>query len=313
MYFIQAYVENAIGEHYCSGVVFSTLVDGVEQYGSPTTTQGAFERALAHADSGLALITGSTAADVKARNALSLIRGRILINLNRPADAALAVAGVPTSYRYNMLHSQTTRDNQIWSYNNVARRYSVSTGEGTNGLNFATANDPRVPVCTGGDAACKAISVTKTDRDDGSTPFYVQRIWPLRDTPVAIESGVEARMIEAEAALRAKDYPLYVQKLNQARTEGGVAGLPATLADPGDDVGRVNQLFSERAFWLFGRGYRVGDMRRLIRQYGRPANTVFPTGNWHKGGQYGGDVNFPIPQAELNNPNAGQGCTDRSA
>ncbi len=65
-------------------------------------------------------------------------RGRILLNLNRPADAGLAVAGVPTSFVYQNLHSQATTDNQIWSYNNIARRYSVSTGEGTNGLNFAT-------------------------------------------------------------------------------------------------------------------------------------------------------------------------------
>jgi hypothetical protein len=55
-------------------------------------------------------------------------------------------------------------------------------------------------------------------------------------------------------------------------------------------------------------------MRRLIRQYGRAANTVFPTGTWHKGGNYGTDVNFPVPQAEQNNPNAGAAsCIDRNA
>src|SRR6185503_16531282 len=116
-------IENIIAEDYCSGVVFSTVVNGAEQYGSPITTAAAFQRALAHADSGLALITGSTTDDVRVRNALRVIRGRILLNLNRAADASAAVNGVPTNFRYDMLHSQTTNSNQIWSMNNLAWRY----------------------------------------------------------------------------------------------------------------------------------------------------------------------------------------------
>ena len=45
-------------------------------------------------------------------------------------------------------------------------------------------------------------------------------------------------------------------------------------------------------------------MRRLVRQYGRDAETVFPTGDYHKGGSYGPDVNFPLPIEEQNNPNS---------
>jgi starch-binding outer membrane protein, SusD/RagB family len=79
----------------------------------------------------------------------------------------------------------------------------------------------------------------------------------------------------------------------------------------------VDQLFRERAFWLFGRGTRTGDLRRLIRQYGRTAASVFPVGAWHKGGNYGPDVNFPIPQIEENNPNVPTSqakiCIDRNA
>jgi hypothetical protein len=318
MYFVQAYVENLMAEHYCNGLTFSTVVNGVEQYGVPMTTTAAFERALGHADAGLALVTGTTVDDIKVRNALLVTRGRILMNLNRAVDAGLAVAAVPTTFRYDMFHAQTATSNAIWLFNNSARRYSVSAGEGTVnvGLNYATANDPRVPVCTGGDAVCRGIGVTQAIRDDQSTPLIVQRLWPVRESSVTIVGGVEARLIEAEAALRAANYVLYTQKLNQARTEGGVAGLPATLADPGTDPARVDLLFRERAFWLFGRGHRVGDMRRLIRQYGRTAAAVFPTGNWHKGGQYGSDVNFPVPQAEQNNPNVPQGastCSDRNA
>ena len=72
--------------------------------------------------------------------------------------------------------------NQVWNLNNNARRYSVSTGEGTNGLNFATANDPRLPICQGGDAVCRTIGVTQTTRDDLTQPLYVQRIWTVRES-----------------------------------------------------------------------------------------------------------------------------------
>src|SRR6185312_15293466 len=178
----------------------------------------AFKLALAHADSGIALITGTSAADLRVKDALLVTRGRILLNLDRPADAAVAVAGVPTSFVYQNLHSQATTDNQIWSYNNTARRYSVSTGEGTNGLNFATANDPRLPICQGGDTQCRAIGVTSTTRDDLTGPLYVQRIWPTRDASVTIVSGIEARMIEAEAQLKAGQAAAAIATLNAART-----------------------------------------------------------------------------------------------
>lgn len=313
MYFVEAYVENAVGEHYCNGLVFSTVTDEGEQFGSPTTTTAAFERALAHADSGLALVTGNTALDVRARSALRVLRGRILLNLNRPADAATAVSGVATSFRYEMLHSATTTSNAMWNYNNLNRRYSVGNGEGTNGVNFATAADPRLPTCQGGDATCRTNGVTQTRRDDGGPlRFDVQLLWPARETPVAIATGIEARLIEAEAQLRAGNATASLATLNAAR--GTVTGLQP-LADAGTEAARVTQLFRERAFWLFGTGHRVGDLRRLIRQYNRPANAVFPTGAWNKGGAYGGDVNFPVPQAEENNPNVTQGntCTDRNA
>jgi hypothetical protein len=53
-------------------------------------------------------------------------------------------------------------------------------------------------------------------------------------------------------------------------------------------------------------------MRRLIRQYGRSVDEVFPSGEYLKGGEYGEDVNLPLPVEEQNNPNS-SGCIDREA
>jgi starch-binding outer membrane protein, SusD/RagB family len=309
MHFVQAYLVNLLAEHYCDGLVFSTVIDGREEFGTPGTTAAAFERALGHANAGLALVTGSTANDVRVRNALMVTRGRILLNMNRFADAATAVAAVPTNYQYTMLHSQTTQSNFTWVRNNLDRRFSVGNNEGGNGLNFATAGDPRVPVCVGGNAV--TCPGTNLRRDDLSQPYHVQLVWPTRETPVGILRGVDARMIEAEAQLRGGNAAASLLTLNTARATVGMAALE----DAGTAAARVDQLFRERAFWQFGRGYRVGDMRRLVRQHGRPASAVFPTGAWHKGGNYGSDVTIPLPLAERNNPNmpSGEMCMNRNA
>src|SRR5262249_34323257 len=145
----------------------------------------------------------------------------------------------------------------------------VSDREGTNGLNFATANDPRLPVTgTGGPS-----------RFDGSTPRWYYAKLSSNSAPNNVATGVEARLIEAEAALNAGNVTVFISKLNAARP----AGMP-TLTDPGSLNARVDLLFRERAFSMFATGHRLGDLRRLVRQYGRAATTVYPIGAYHKDG-----------------------------
>jgi hypothetical protein len=71
-------------------------------------------------------------------------------------------------------------------------------------------------------------------------------------------------------------------------------------------------MFREKAFWTFGRGQRLNDLRRLVRQYGRAPTSVFPEGVHFKAGTYGPDMNFPIVTDEESNPNF-KGCLDRNA
>lgn len=312
MHLINGFVRNILAEHYCDGLVFSTVVDGRPEYGTPQTTAETFEEALDHVDLGLALTYSTATADTantnRVRNSLRILRGRILLNLGRYAEAADSVAAVPTNFAYVMQHSASISTNQFWAFNNNAGRYSMGAAEGGNGLNFGTANDPRVPVCDAQLSTCAWRVSTRTRRDDQSRPLLVQGIWPDRESDVRLITGAEARLIEAEAALAANDPDAALTILNDLRAT--VTGLPA-LTQPATTAAQVDQLFRERAFWLFGRGTRVGDLRRLIRQYGRTEDQVFPVGEWHKGGNYGDDVNFPIPFAEANNPNAGS-CLNRN-
>jgi hypothetical protein len=181
-----------------------------------------------------------------------------------------------------------------------------------NALPFSSAKDPRVP--TSGSPTANG-----TKAIDGTTPLVFQNIWVNRSDPIPVATGIDARLIEAEAKLQAKDIAGMMAILNALRASPqtlGPLGVPAMapLATPATQDAAVSLFFREKAFWQFGRGNRLGDLRRLIRQYGRTQDNVFPTGNFHKSGgaPYGTDVNLPVTDNERTNPNF-QGCIDRNA
>ena len=89
----------------------------------------------------------------------------------------------------------------------------------------------------------------------------------------------------------------------------------AALTDPGTADGRVNLLFREKAFWTFSRGQRLGDLRRLIRDYGRAPTArirCYPIGTHYQGGDYGADSIFRSPPDERTATRT-SGCLDRKA
>ncbi len=139
----------------------------------------------------------------------------------------------------------------------------------------------------------------------GTVRVRVLRLGYEADTRTLSITGNET---VTEAQFRAGTPGPAMATLNAIRA---IAGL-APLADPGNDIARTNLLFRERAFWMWGTAHRLGDMRRLVRQYSRTQETVFPVGEYHKGGEYGSDVNFPVSSDERNNPKF-TGCIDRSA
>jgi len=294
MFALTGFVENLAGEHFCNGIPFSDVVNGDFVYGGPITVDSAFTRAVAWSDSALQYIDGDEGDVVT--NMARIVKGRALLNRGQFAAAGAAVAAVPTDFVYLITHSANTVVNELWSINVGQKRYVVADVDGGTGLPFVSANDPRVTTEGGG------LSF------DSQTPFVGQTIYGQFD-PVPIASGIEARLIEAEAALQAGDAGTWLGKLNAARATRSDL---APLDDPGDATGRINLMFRERAFWMFGTGHRLGDLRRLIRQYGRTAETIFPTGAYPKGGNYSTDVNIPLSADEANNPHFA-GCTDRNA
>ena len=235
-------------------------------------------------------------------------RARALLNLNRPADAAAAVQGVPTNYKYETFHSQATgrQENGIWNALSVtAPRYSMYIEAEANVQFLRTPADPRVPWRTTTRAGFNSAHRNLPDQLKYS-----------RSGAVPLADGIEARLIELEARLRggtAADRQAVFDGLNALRATGISPAMAPIATAPATQDAAVNLLFEERALWMWLTGHRLGDMRRLVRQYGRAANTVFPSGAMRAplSGSYGSDVNYVIPAAERNNPKFG-GCLDRN-
>lgn len=284
-------------ENFCSGVPFSTLTDDGIDFGQPQTTAEVYAIALAKFDSALTFAIAHDNDELA--NLARIGRGRTLLDAGNYAQAAAAVSAVPTGFSFVIEgSSNSARQNSgIWNYTVNFPGFSVPDREGTNGLNFRSANDPRVPVIATG-----AVGF------DGETPYFMQDVYPDKESPTVLASGIEARLIEAEAALQGGNSGAAFNTLNTLRASVGLTNL----ATPGTPGARVDALFRERAFWLYLTAHRLSDMRRLVRQYGRSESQVFPTGAYHKGGSYGTDVNFPVSSDERNNPNF-ESCLDRNA
>jgi len=328
LYFVRAFAEMQMASDFCNGIPLSGQDStGAIIYDEARPIAYVFQAAIASADSGLALVgtTATDSASVTVRNALRMTKARAQVGLGQIAEAATTVNGIPTSFAYNITYSLVTGDNTLWAQPRSSRRYTVGDSlEGRshnlfvkNAIPFFRAADARVPV---------AYTVANNGRDttisqDGLTPSRTTTLWQRSTTTPAV-SGLDARLIEAEARLKANDIPGMMTILNALRATPPRLGevqptatqLPP-LAPPATQDAAINLLFREKAFWTFGRGQRLGDLRRLIRQYNRTQDNVFPVGQHYRGGTYGPDVNLPVPQSEENNPELGgkPACIDRNA
>lgn len=338
---IEGYVYVTLSEGWCSDVPFSVLPDVgpidpndiVGGVGLSTSKMN--DTAVVRFDQ--ALVNNSL-------NRLAAVgKGRALLNNGQFAAAATAVAAVPTNYVFLLQHSQNTAaENNPMSALEQNGRYGVSNLEGglnpagaairadsttlltatsAEGLAFRSFLDVRVPwepKPTNG--LCFSSSIRCKFNDN----------YPNFDADVPLASGVEARLIEAEAALQAGDPGTMISKLNALRAASTALltglypgatptsafktnGAPNTLApltDPADPTtsaatqfeARRDLMFKERALWLYNTGHRQGDLRRLARApYSFATNVVFPSGPHFRGGVFGSDVAYPIPFAEQNN------------
>lgn len=346
----QGYSELQLADEYCSGIPLSTI--DFEQnfhYAAGSRTLEVYAHATQLFAQALPLAAGNDSIVTMARVGW----GRALLAQAKYDSAAAVVATIPTASTYAIkrisLRGIVTQNGGV-----------LGDREGINGLPYVSSFDPR-------------IVTQRIEFYYGQTSIlrsgYVLAASLADDSiPVPIASGVEARLIQAEAVLQrtlhthaASDVAEWLDSLNALRTtgerdgtaplyyrdstqdpntgsytvdstliridtlwragSGGVARL-GPLSDPGAtrsaasaDSARIALMFKERAFWLFLRGQRQGDLRRLIRQYHWRQDQVYPIGpypypEWGGGLPYGSDVNIAV--VDDGNPSF-RGCFDRGA
>jgi hypothetical protein len=329
-YALEAFAQVLLAELYCSGIPLTTL-DPETGY-TPTrafSTEEVLRKTLPILDTALVLAADSA----RIRNLVQIVRARAYLNLGAYDSAALAAREVPIDFTYTLRWENTSllssyftfapRSNATWMARTMGDR------KGTTGLPYVSSGDPRTRA-----------------RNLSSTIRFPQKFESAGTGALTVASGVEAQLIIAEAELAKGNTGASLNILNALRTTGAFTlqpqqGNPAIvdttwavgggaalfvghnpallgmrpLPDPGTPAGRVSLLFEERAYWLYMTGYRQGDMRRLVRQYKRREDQVYPTGRWGPLALtgYGTDVNLPTPVQERVTNQLYTGCINRDA
>jgi hypothetical protein len=297
LFALKAYTEIFFAEAYCSGIPLSNVEGFQVDYSPAVSRADMYKQASADLDS--AAQYGKDTLPVL--NLAKVGRARIALGRGDFAAAANAASDVPTSFVTQLVHVTPNRQNGLFGEMspplNSFSAVTVSDHEGGNGLDFVSSNDPRVA----------AAKVGTLNGYNWYRPGFLTSV----TTPMVLASGTEARLAEAEAALQGQNVATWLATLNALRA--GFNPPLSTLTDPGTTTSRVDLHFRERAFWLFLTGNRIADMRRLVRQYGRAIETVFPTGAYKPGLQYGTDANITAYLYErVYNPSY-TGCINRGA
>jgi len=283
-------VEILFAENMCSGVPLGQYQGQTPIYGVPETRSQLIQQGLMDLDSAVAYAGASDSI----LNLVRVIRGRALLDSNDFAAAARAVDSVPGTFVYLVDYAPGggAQTNAIAQEISIANSATVSDNEGLNGLPFISGNDPRVSVVQVGTSA-------------SGVPIFNYTPDSVPASPLILASGIEAQLITAEADLRAGNVQQWSSILNSLRATAASVPLQPLPADSTTSAAaelRTTVHFRERAFWLFLTGHRHGDMRRLIRQFGRPTESVFPTGLYEGGpSQYGASTVF-FPVGEQFNP-----------
>lgn len=292
LYGIRGYLILQMAEDLCPGFPLNDVVDNQPVYGGPLTTDSAIALANSALDSAVKYAQDSARFTTLAR----VVKGRALLDQGKYDEAAAVVASVATTDMYTTEPGFKLGMSQSHP---VGLPYTaLGNQEGVNGLPFVSSNDPRIPL--------RFLVARHTSPSDS---LYITTKGSTSSETFTFASGLEARLIQAEAALH--DNGNWKPILDSLRVSAGLD----TLVDPGTPAGRVDLVYSERAFWLFMTGRRLGDLRRLVKNYGRGPESVFPTGVWRggTGDHYGTATAIPFNFAAQSRYNSKivSGCTSR--
>lgn len=227
-------------------------------------------------------ITAATAAnDQSTLNMARVGRARARLNLNKLAEARADAALVPAGFVRNATYSAANFRRENLVNTQMYRGLFSSVDPSFRNLTFAGVPDPRVTVVN-----------TGTMGQDRATEIWRASKYPTSATPIPIARYEEAQLILAEADLAAGNVQSAVDVINLLHAK---AGIPPYAGGTAAQV--KTQLIEERRRELFLEGQRLNDMIRFQVPLVPVPGSPFPV----KGGVYGDQLCFPLPDLERNN------------
>jgi len=227
-----------------------------------------------------ALTAAQAANDASLQNWALVGRARARLRQGDKSGASSDAAAVPIDFVMNATYSSDSprRENLIWVHGQRSRTYTVDPSY--RGLTFEGVADPRVAVVQGAGTAT-----------DGVTPLWIATKYASSSSPIALATGIEARLIVAEAA----GGQTAVDIINELHLRAELPPFAST-----DEAEIQAQIVEERRREFFLDGHHLGD----VRQYGLPLTPAAGTPFKDGGGVYQSQQCFPLPDIErLNNPN----------
>jgi hypothetical protein len=225
LYAFEAYADIMLADYFCSGVPLSTLdFEKDFTYKAGSSTAEIYQEANALLDTALSLVSDS--ADLQTLAAVG--KGRALLALGQYEQAAAAVASVPdgASYQLRITFSPFgTNYIASWLERQSGSSSTVADREGQNGLPYVSSGDPRTasPLLTFRSSSNnKTIHYPAKYRVESSITDGVVRAGAIDSVTFTLANWIEARLIQAEAALHAGDIDTWLTTLNTLRTSGVV-------------------------------------------------------------------------------------------
>lgn len=281
-----------LGEGFCTCAV-STPIEILTSGGSAELSSADMFTA-AEARFGEAIAAATTAGNTSLLNAARVGRARARLNLGKPAGGAVNAAklaearadaaAVPAGFVYSLPYNAATSYSQNLLYRRQRDFLLYGIAPPYRDLKFAGVIDPRTAVTNTGLRGADAVSIV-----------WVANKYTSQTSPIALAKYQEAQLIIAEI----DGGQAAVTIINALHT---AASLPPFASnDPAEILAQVVQ---ERGRELFLEGHHFYDIRRFNLPLNPPAGTAYPG----KGGTYGDQRCFALPDVErLNNPKLKEG------
>jgi len=243
------YANRLLGENMCEAVIDGGAASDYKDY---------FRRAEAALTEAIAV--AGAAGDTGVSTAATAARASVRLMLGDDAGAASDAAAVPTGFVFRAVYSIENEDYYNFLYwvnaNQPYREISVS---GTsNEQYYRSTGDSRVAWDTN-----PAIPTAEFQ--------YVRWLFPTkytgRNSPINLSTGREMRLVEAEIALRAGDWPTAMSKINGVRTaviSDTTGGQPLAPWPATNSTEAWTALKRERGIELWLEARRLGDERRWV-------------------------------------------------